>query len=265
MRINHLGPEDWTGINSSPWQRLAQAILLKPGRILYRYRAYGHLPRVPEEGGFLLAPAPHGAFLDPFVFGLGQPRTNLRFMAKHQALEWPVIGRIIRWGGGFPVHRGEGRAASALTVAEHVLRSGDGVVVFMEGRMVLEHDGLGTPRSGVARLALATGVPVVPVAGFGAKRARAYGGHWLRYRPKVTNVWGAPLSIAREDDPSPERIDEVTALIWAEITRLFHLARQIHNYPGGRPPHATPLEELNLTEPGNGGVDGQTDTTGART
>jgi 1-acyl-sn-glycerol-3-phosphate acyltransferase len=263
MRIDHLTPEDWTGINSSPWIRLARAILLKPGNFLYRYRAYGHAPRVPESGGFLLAPAPHGAFLDPFVFGLGQPRTNLRFMAKYQALEWPIIGRIIRWGGGFPVHRGDGRSASALTIAEHVLRSGDGLVVFMEGRMVLEHDGLGVPRSGVARLALATGVPVVPVAGYGAKRARAYGGHWLRYRPKVTTVWGAPLSFGIDANPSQERVAEVTHQIWSEISRLFALAVQIHNYPGGRPPHATDLASLSLVGPDNGGVDGHTDTTGA--
>ena len=237
MRIDHLQPEDWAHHDPTLLQRLARAVITRPGRWLLRYRAYGHQPRVPAEGGFLLAPAPHGAFRDPFVFGLGQPRTRLRFMAKHQALRWPVVGRLIRWGGGFPVVRGGGRSADALEVARCVVDSGDGVVVFMEGRLELEHAGLGTPRDGLARLALATGAPVVPVAGHGTKRRVAYGQRrWRGFAP-VTLCWGEPLRFPREEDPSPERVAEVRDEIWARVQELHRAAVHLATRPEGRPKH----------------------------
>ena len=227
MAIDHHDPAVWTHIDPTPMQRCIRRALTRPGRWWIRFQGYGHEPRVPETGGFILAPAPHGAYADPFVFALGQQRTRLRFMAKHQVLQWPVVGRIVRWGGGFPVHRGGGRSGAALDVARAVLESGDGVVVFMEGRLELAHDGLGTPRSGVARLALATGLPVVPVAAYGAKRARAYGKRWWWHRPRVTVVWGEPLTFAREDEPSAERVDETRDAIWTVITACFDEARRI--------------------------------------
>lgn len=243
MKIDHLTPQDWAHVNPTPVQRLVRLLVTWPGRLLYRYRGYGHLPRVPETGGFLLAPGPHGAFGDPFFFSLGQERARLRFMAKYQALEWPVVGRLVRWGGGFPVKRGDGRSESALAVARTVIESGDGVVMFMEGRLVLEHDGLGQPRNGLARLALESGCPVVPVAAYGAKRAVAYGKRWWWHWPRITTVWGEPISFPREDDPSPQRIAEVRDEIWSHVQRCFDQAKAIATRPGGRPAPGTSLEE----------------------
>lgn len=243
MKIDHLTAQDWAHHDPTLPQRLVRWFITRPGRLLYRYRGYGNHPRVPDGGGFLLAPGPHGAFADPFIFALGQTRARLRFMAKYQALEWPVVGRIIRWGGGFPVHRGAGRSAAALEVARTVVESGDGLVMFMEGHLVLDHDGLGTPRNGLARLALVTGAPVVPVAAWGAKRARAYDRHWWWHWPKVTVVWGEHLHFEREDDPSDARVADVRDEIWTEVTRCFELAKAIAHRPGGRPRRGTPLAE----------------------
>lgn len=225
MAADHHDAATWTHVDPSPLQRWIRRIVTRPGRWWLRYRASGHEPRVPDTGGFILAPAPHGAYADPFIFALGQQRTRLRFMAKFEVLEWPIVGRVVRWGGGFPVHRGGGKSSAALDIANAVIESGDGVVVFMEGRLGLDDDGLGTPRNGVARLALATGAPVVPVAAYGAKRARAYGKRGWMHRPKVTVVWGAPMSFPREASPSDDRIAEVRDLIWESITTAFAEAR----------------------------------------
>jgi 1-acyl-sn-glycerol-3-phosphate acyltransferase len=227
VAIDHHDPSAWAHIDPTPLQRWIRRIVTRPGRWWLRYRGSGHEPRVPAEGGFILAPAPHGAYADPLIYALGQPRTRLRFMAKYEVLDWWLVGRIVRWGGGFPVHRGGGASSTALDVARAVIESGDGVVVFMEGRLELSHEGLGTPRSGVARLALATGAPVVPVAAYGAKRARAYGKRWWRHRPKVTAVWGEPLVFDRDDAPTPERVDAVRTEIWEAITKCFATARDL--------------------------------------
>ncbi|MCW2922848.1 MAG: phospholipid/glycerol acyltransferase [Thermoleophilia bacterium] len=240
MKLETRTPADWANQPPTLAQRLARWIVRRPGRLLYRYRGYGHQPRVPAEGGFLMAPGPHGAFADPFIFALGQPRPWLRFMAKHQALEWPIAGRMIRWGGGFPVHRGSGRSGAGLEVARAVVEAGDGLVVFMEGHLVLDHDGLGTPRSGLARLALATGAPVVPVAAWGSKRAEAYGRRWWWHWPRVTVFWGEPMHFDREEDPSEERVAEVRDAVWAEVGRCFERAKAIAHTPGGRPRDAEP-------------------------
>lgn len=242
MKLDGLQPHDWAHVDPGPLQRLGRVLVTRPGRLLYRYRGYGARPRVPATGGFLLAPGPHGAYADPLIYLLGQERIRLRFMAKHQSLEWPLIGRVIRWGGGFPVHRGGGRSSAALEVAEAVVESGDGLVVFMEGKLVLDHDELGTPRDGLARLALATGAPVVPVGTWGAKRARAYGRRWWWHWPRVTAVWGEPITFPREQSPSPERVAEVREAIWAEVGRCFDRARELGTRAAPRPPADAVLE-----------------------
>jgi 1-acyl-sn-glycerol-3-phosphate acyltransferase len=86
-------------------------------------------------------------------------------------------------------------------------------------------------------------VPVVPAAAWGSKRAEAYGKRWWAHRPKITVVWGAPITFDREAEPSEERVAEVRESIWAEVTRCFEQAKAIGTAPGKRPPAGTPLDE----------------------
>lgn len=227
-------PEAWATIDPGSFQRRLRRMVTRPGRWWYRVRNVGSVPRVPEEGGFLVAPGPHGSYADPLLIGFGQRRT-LRFMAKHQVFGWPLLGRLIGRAGGFPVYRGRGdRGADAITVARAVVESGDGVVIFMEGRLELDHVGLGTPRDGLARLALATGAPVVPVGMSGTKRARVYGSRWWRHRPRVTLAWGEPLCFEREDAPTAERIAQVREAIWSAVGECFDHARAVDAERTGR-------------------------------
>ena len=193
MKLERYRPKDWA-CPPTLLQRACRALLARPGRWFVRYRAYGAQPRVPANGGFLLAPGPHGSFRDPLVFGLGQERPQLRFMVAEKVMRLPLVGRFLRWGGGFPVIRGQGRS-DALLIARTVATSGEGVVVFMEGKLVLDTEGLGTPRDGLARLALETGLPVVPVAGYGTKRRTVYRRPWWRGPQAVSMCWGEwPMS-----------------------------------------------------------------------
>ncbi|MCW2950705.1 MAG: 1-acylglycerol-3-phosphate O-acyltransferase [Thermoleophilia bacterium] len=243
MRYQNLPPEAWLHINPTWAQRIARLWLIPPGRFFMRYRAYGHLPRVPETGGFLLAPGPHAAMLDPFVVGLGQKRRRLRFMVKETALGWPVIGRMIRWCGGFPVRRGGPQVEQWLDLSRKIVASGDGLTVFMEGRLVVERTGLGEPRNGMARLALQTGAPVIPVGLHGAKRPGAYGKRWWWHWPRITLVWGEPIRFELEADPSEQRVAEVREIIWSHVARCFEQATVIGMRAGHRPPPGTPLED----------------------
>lgn len=230
MRIEDLTAEDWVRVNPHRRQQVIRLLTRRIGRLIFRYRGYGR-ERIPGEGGFIIAPN-HGSYVDGFFFGSSTNR-QLRFMSKYQALEWPIIGRIIRWGGGFPVRPGQD-GQPALLIAERVLEAGHGLIMFMEGKLVRTPE-LAAPYSGLARLALRTGVPVVPVAAWGNKPAWVYGRRRFTALPKTTVVWGEPIVFAREEAPSDERVIEVRDAIWAEVARLHRYAHDLHTATGRRP------------------------------
>lgn len=209
----------WVRQDPRPLERVLRQLTSPIWRYLYRCEAVG-AEHVPAEGGFVLAPN-HSSYLDPFLHVYGQRRV-VRFMAKSTLFDVPILRTIVRVGGGFPVRRGAGDAG-AIDVARAILRDGQVVVVYPEGtryRTALE---LGPPRTGAARLALEAGVPVVPVAAWGAKQRRLYGLGSLRRR--VTVVYGEPM---RFDDLAPTREDAAVARdrIWREVSRLYDRARE---------------------------------------
>ena len=130
-------------------------------RLLFRGRAKG-LENIPEEG-FVLAPN-HTSNLDPWPLGIPLwPRRQLNWMAKSELYK-PVIGKLITWGGAFPVRRGQGDEGAIDTAVERV-QAGEIVVIFPEGTR--KEKGLikryeSRPRTGAARVALRAGRPARP-------------------------------------------------------------------------------------------------------
>ena len=106
-----------------------------------------------------------GAFLGEFV---GYAGRWPYFMAKASLFRWPVLGPLIRRADIIPVHRGTARAADALAAAHQHLERGHVVVLFPEGTTTYDpHLWPMTPRTGAARLARDSGVPVFPVGLWG--------------------------------------------------------------------------------------------------
>ncbi|MGW4855723.1 lysophospholipid acyltransferase family protein [Streptomyces sp. NPDC004288] len=91
----------------------------------------------------------------------------------------PVLGRALTREGHVPVHRGSASAAAALDHAAVALASGRQVMLYAEGRIPPRRDGAENPpetfRTGLARLARATGAPVVPIGQAGARRITSGG------------------------------------------------------------------------------------------
>lgn len=135
-----------------------------------RYRVTGR-GNLPTRGPVLLAPN-HIADLDPPAIMLSACRP-LWFMAKKELFEMPVLGPFIRFAQAFPVERG-GADRVALRRAETLLKAGQGVVVFPEGRLS-ENGELQALLPGVAMLALRANVPVVPVGLCGTNKILPYG------------------------------------------------------------------------------------------
>lgn len=188
----------------------------------FRLRTIG-TENVPGTGAVLLVPN-HSSYADPFLQARDLSRP-VRFMTKSTLFEVPLLGGLVRRGGGFPVRRGQGDIG-ALEMTRRMLEHGQAVFVYPEGTRFRTGLALGPPKRGVARLALETGVPVVPIATWGAKERSLYG-RGRGQRPMVTTVYGEPMHLGGPDpEPSRERVDEVRDAIWEQVQTLYERARR---------------------------------------
>lgn len=216
--------EEWVRIDGGRVHQVVRWLTVWLWDIFFRLKTYG-VENIPAQGAFLMCPN-HSSYGDPFFQARGQGRL-VRFMAKDSMFDWPFIGRIVRAGGGFPVRRGRGDTF-AIELAERLLADGQPVVIYPEGTRFRD-DPLGPPRRGAARVALRSGVPVIPVATYGAKPRRSRGKGWFPPSlPRVTTIYGPPINFAGLDF-TPENVDRVRDEIWEHVQRLYDLARTVNS------------------------------------
>jgi 1-acyl-sn-glycerol-3-phosphate acyltransferase len=195
--------------------------VLPPLRLWFRLRHEG-LELIPRRGPAIVA-CNHISYLDPLTNGDAVVRAGRRprFLAKQELFRIPVIGTVLRGAGQIPVARGA-RDGSSLDRAAAALRAGEIVVIYPEGTVTKREDGLPMEgKTGLARLALRTGAPVVPMASWGSQAVWQKSGKGsLRFgRPILTKV-GEPLEIRVDPDADAARWRAVTAEVMAAITRL---------------------------------------------
>jgi len=192
---------------------LARFVLTLPTILLFRTRGIG-IENVPKQGPVILAPN-HFSAWDHFFAGV-YLRRPIRFMAKSQLFKHPVIEFIFFHGGVFPVRRGN-HDEEAFVTARTILGKGGLVLIYIEGGRSRSRE-LGEPKPGVGRLALETGVPVIPVAIHGSAGVR----RWKRLRfPKVTVQFGEPLTFAPEPGAGRERNAEVSEQVFDRVRELY--------------------------------------------
>jgi len=192
---------------------IARVVLTLPTILIYRTRAIG-VKNVPRKGAVVLAPN-HFSQLDHFFAGV-YLRRKVRFMAKSQLFGPPVLTYIFKHGGVFPVRRGH-RDEEAFKTAYTLLHQGEMLLVYAEGGRS-RSGRLGEPKPGIGRIALESGVPIVPVAIHGSERARG----WKRLRfPKVTVQFGAPMTFPIEAEPSRERQLEVATEVFSQVRKMY--------------------------------------------
>ncbi|HEX3910735.1 MAG TPA: lysophospholipid acyltransferase family protein [Solirubrobacteraceae bacterium] len=187
-----------------------RAILVPVFLVYFRMQRIGR-EHLPKQGPLLLA-SNHRSFMDPFVIGM-LVRRPVYYMAKRELFEKRWQAWILNRLGAFPVDRGHGDSA-AMDTARAILQRGDCVVLFPEGTRV-RRGPLGSPRRGVGRLALETGVPVAPVAVIGTEQVRR---GW-RIRPRKVRVRvGRPLNFPTSGSSSPSLAVAVTDRVWSCVS-----------------------------------------------
>lgn len=192
-------------------------------RVLFRPWTRG-LEHLPVKGGAIIA-ANHLSFIDSIFVPIAVPRPVV-YLAKNDYFTRPgVRGRAQRWflrvTNQLPMDRGGGAGSEdSLRAGLDVLRSGSLLGIYPEGTR--SPDGkLHRGRTGVARLAIAGGVPVVPAALIGTDVVQPKGRTIPRIR-RVGVVFGEPLDFTRFEGKTDDRhvLRAVTDEIMYEIMRL---------------------------------------------
>jgi 1-acyl-sn-glycerol-3-phosphate acyltransferase len=144
---------------------MANTLLNRLGRLAARLYGNALLKmdvqrRAPLPRGAKIIAPNHPATTDPFMM-MGLVHEPISILITEMCFKVPVLGRYLRAAGHVPVIDGHGRAA--FEEATKLLKAGRTVVIFPEGALSPLEGGLCPPHTGVARLALLTGAPVVPV------------------------------------------------------------------------------------------------------
>jgi 1-acyl-sn-glycerol-3-phosphate acyltransferase len=175
------------GSYSRSWRTFSK-IILRPGIRMLMHLDWHGQEHVPADGAMILA-ANHLSYTDIFAVSLfaDSARRYPVFLAKSSLFDIPVLGAVIGKLGQLPVQRGATSAAVVLKDAELVAKSGACVIFYPEATVT--RDPAKWPmvaKTGVARLALTTGAPVIPVAHWGAQRLLPYGKFAPRVLPRKT-------------------------------------------------------------------------------
>jgi 1-acyl-sn-glycerol-3-phosphate acyltransferase len=176
-------------------------VTVKPTLFILTKPDWSGMEHVPAEGGIIIA-ANHVSEADPlilanFLFDAGRwPQ----FLAKSSLFGIAGLGPYLRAVKQIPVYRGTADAVKSLDAAVAAIRDGDGVIIYPEGTTPKSGD-LWPQRgkTGVARLFLDTGAPVVPVVTWGPQRLIDPRTRKVRLRPRtpVTVVAGPPVDLSR--------------------------------------------------------------------
>jgi len=181
-----------------PYHLLRRVVV--PELFPYARFEFEGIENLPKTGPFLMA-SNHRSYFDAVTLALVVARLGrpVRFLAKQELFQAPLVGRIVSSLGGIEVDRG-GNPAQALSKAEEALSAGEAVLLFPQGTIPKGeefHDPVLKGKTGVVRLAKATRVPVYPVGLWGTEKV------WPRESrlPRMTNLLDPPLVRVRIGGP----------------------------------------------------------------
>lgn len=190
--------------------------------------------KLPREGSFVLAPNHYSEF-DPLVVAVAVWRSGRapRFMAKESLFKVPVLGWFLHRTGMIPVARTSSASSAKQTMKQSaaLVEHGRGVIVYPEGTLTRDPD-LWPMRgkSGAVRLALADGIPLIPMAQWGTQaimgRYQKGLSLWPLRKP-VHVLIGDPIDVSdlRARASEPAALNEATTRLMNAITVLLEQLR----------------------------------------
>jgi 1-acyl-sn-glycerol-3-phosphate acyltransferase len=224
------------------WYRLAATILRPVFTVLTR-RVWHGAEHLPTDGGYVAA-VNHLSYVDPFTFAhfMFDNGHLPRFLAKESLFRTFFIGNVMRGAHQIPVYRTSGDALSALSAAVAAVKAGECVAIYPEATLTRDPDLWPMQgKTGAARVALASGRPVIPIAQWGAQEILPPYRMVPRLFPRHTShvSAGPPVDLSRfaGRELTPEEFREATDAILDAITEL--LAGIRHQQPPSTRWHPT--------------------------
>lgn len=178
-------------------------------------------------GGFIAAPN-HCTEIDPLVVGhmLYNQKRAPHFLAKASLFKVPGLGPLLTATKQVPVERSTAGANRSLQVAQEIVAEGGAIIIYPEGTLTRDPDLWPMKgHTGAARLALEGGIPVVPIAHWGAHEVfPRYGKRFHLFPRKRSRVLvgdpvdlsafsGRPLDKATLTEATDVIMDAITALL----------------------------------------------------
>jgi 1-acyl-sn-glycerol-3-phosphate acyltransferase len=186
---------------------------------------------IPKSGSAIVI-SNHLSYADVLFFAqfLFQNGRAPRFIGKRSVFDVPVIGRILLAAGQIPVDRESTHASKALDHAVAALKAGHLIGIYPEGTLTRDENLWPmVAKTGAARLAIITQLPIIPVAAWGI-------GDVLPPYKKIPRIWprsrvtlraGKPIDMSawygKEDDPA--ELAKATAHIMGELTTMLEQIR----------------------------------------
>jgi 1-acyl-sn-glycerol-3-phosphate acyltransferase len=189
----------------------------------FRWKVEGLENLPPRDAGGMIIAMNHVHWLDiPAIGGSLPLRYRLSWLAKSELFRNPLLSWWLRQMLVIPINRGK-RDLAALDAAVTALRNGAVLLIYPEGHR--SRDGVLLPgRGGAVRLAMQSGMPIVPVGIIGTERGLLGS---LTRKP-VTLRFGTPYTVAPTADGKipPELMDQLTTEMMQRIAALLPPARR---------------------------------------
>jgi len=225
LKISYAPPSG-KPLGATSWFRFG-ATLVRPILNLIAKRDWRGAENIPKSGA-AIAVCNHISYVDPLLFThfLYDNGRAPRYLGKASLFKLPIIGRVLLGAGQIPVERETSSASQSLQHAIAFLNSGHLLGVYPEGTLTRDENYWPMKaKTGIARLAILTQVPVIPCAQWGAQKILPAYSKKLKLFPrtKVIVVAGKPLDFSKwygkaED---PVALEEATAFVMSAVTRLL--------------------------------------------
>jgi len=208
------------------WAWTTVVAIAKPPLLALTKRRWIDGEKIPASGGCIIA-MNHVSHLDPLTLGwfLYEHGRLVRYLTKEGLWHVPLLKYIVEDAGQIPVLRMSEGAVSAFAAAVEAVNAGECVGVYPEGTITRDPDGWPMRgKTGAARIALATGRPVIPVGQWGVQELLpAYSKRpHLFPRKTISSKVGDPVDLSdlQGKPVTAEILHEATDRIMAAITRL---------------------------------------------